>query len=267
MPRGAGHASRDMINVSARPPDMSPLPRLDRVRTAIDTITERLGKRLALGLLAACVVLLLFAALAGEVREGETQHFDESIRFAVHRLASPPVTAIVIVATQLGSPAILLPGTLAAAYVFVRQKRVRGAILLLVTMVGATLLQSLLKLLFQRTRPVPFFGLPTPTSYSFPSGHALASFCFYGALAALVAGRIRARWLRWTIRGVAGLVIACVGFTRIYLGVHYASDVIAGYAAAFVWVLTVVSADRVFRPADKPGPRPPEAEPPPGGPS
>jgi undecaprenyl-diphosphatase len=245
---------------------MSPLPRLQRIRTAIGTLTERLGKRLALGLVAAGVVMVLFGILAGEVREGETQHFDESIRFAVHGLASPPVTALIIVATQLGSPAILLPGTLVACFVFLRLKRVRGAVLLVVTMMGATLLQWLLKLLFQRTRPVPFFGLPTPTSYSFPSGHALASFCFYGALAALVAARLSARWLRWTLRAAAAVVIAAVGFTRIYLGVHYASDVVAGYAAAFVWVLTVASADRVFRPADERGSKAAAAEPPPAGP-
>jgi undecaprenyl-diphosphatase len=245
---------------------MSPLPRLSRVRTAVSTVSERLGKRLALGLLAAGVVMFLFAALAGEVREGETQHFDESIRFAVHGLSSPPVTAIVIAATQLGSPAILLPGTCIAAFVFLRLKRVRAAILLLATIAGGTLLQWLLKLLFQRTRPVPFFGIPTPTSYSFPSGHALASFCFYGALAALIAGRVTASWLRWTIRMAAALVIGAVGFSRIYLGVHYASDVIAGYAAAFVWVLTVASADRVFRPADERGSQAAAAEPPPAGP-
>src|SRR5262249_22953312 len=120
---------------------MSSLPRLERIRTAMGTVTERVGKRLALGLVAAGVVIVLFAVLAGQVREGETQHFDESIRFAVHGLASPPVTALVIVATQLGSPAILLPGTLVACFVFLRLKRVRGAILLVVTMVGATLLQ------------------------------------------------------------------------------------------------------------------------------
>jgi undecaprenyl-diphosphatase len=246
---------------------MSPLPRLSRVQTALGTVTERLGKRLGFGLLAAVVVLLLFASLASEVREGETQHFDESIRFAVHGLSSPPVTAIVIAATQLGSPAIVLPGTLIASFVFLRLRRVRAAILLLVTMLGAGLLNWLLKLLFQRTRPVPFFGLATPSSYSFPSGHALASFCFYGALAALVTARLRSRWLRAAVWAAAVIVIAAVGFTRIYLGVHYASDVIAGYAAAFVWVLTVASADRVFRPADEGGSKAAAAEPPPGGPS
>jgi membrane-associated phospholipid phosphatase len=245
---------------------MSPLPRLPRVQTALGTVTERLGKRLALGLLAAGVVLMAFAGLANEVREGETEHFDESIRFAVHGLASPPITAIVIAATELGSPAVLLPGTVIAAFVFLRLRRVRAAILLLVTMVGATLLNWLLKLLFQRTRPVPFFGLDAPSSYSFPSGHALASFCFYGALAALITARLRSRWLRLAIWALAVLVIVAVGFTRIYLGVHYASDVIAGYAAAFVWVLTVASADRVFRPADERGSKAAAAEPPPGGP-
>jgi undecaprenyl-diphosphatase len=244
-----------------------PLPRLSRIRKAVETIAERLGPRLGLGLLAAVIVLALFAVLADEVREGGTQGFDDAVRMTVYGVASPRATAILHAVTQLGSPLFLLPMTIVASLIFLHVRRIRGAILLTVTMLGVTLLNWILKGIFQRPRPLPFFGLTMPTSSSFPSGHSLASFCFYGALGALVAARIRARWLRWTVRAAAGVVIACVGFTRIYLGVHYASDVIAGYAAAFVWVLTVASADRVFRPADKPGPRPAAAEPPPGGPS
>src|SRR5205809_746795 len=95
-------------------------------------------------------------------------------------------------------PLFLIPATLVCAFVFLHLRRIRGAILLTVTMAGVTLLNWILKGIFQRPRPLPFFGLTTPTSYSFPSGHSLASFCFYGALAALVTARLRSRALRVT---------------------------------------------------------------------
>jgi len=244
----------------------TPLPRLARIQTAARTLAGRLGPRLSLGLLAAAIVLVLFAVLADEVREGETQHFDDAVRMTVHGVASPPLTAVLHATTELGSPLVLIPLTLICSFVFLRLRRIRGAILLTVTMVGVTLLNWVLKAIFQRARPVPFFGLAMPTSYSFPSGHSLASFCFYGALAALVTARLRSRPLRVAVWAAAALVIFAVGFSRLYLGVHYASDVVAGYATGFVWVLTVASADRVFRRGDRPGPRPAAAEPPPGGP-
>jgi undecaprenyl-diphosphatase len=246
---------------------LRPLPHLSRIRTAFKTVADRLGPRLGLGLLAAGVVIVLFAALASQVTEGETQQFDDAFRMAVHGLSSPRATSVLHAITQLGSPAVLIPLTVVAAWVFLELRRIRGAILLSATMVGVTLLNWVLKLAFQRARPAPFFDLTMPASYSFPSGHALSSFCFYAALAALITVRLRSRPLRVAVWAAAALVIAAVGFSRIYLGVHYISDVVAGYAAGFVWVLTVASADRMFRRADKPGPRAAAAEPPPGGPS
>jgi membrane-associated phospholipid phosphatase len=244
-----------------------PLPRVSRIRTAVKTVRDRLGPRLGLGLLAALIVLVLFGALAEEVREGGVQPLDDAIRAAVHGVASPTVTAVLQVVTQLGSPLFLIPMTMVAALIFLHLRRIRGAILLTATMVGVSLLNWTLKIFFQRARPEPFFGLSVPSSYSFPSGHALASFCFYGALAALVAVRLRSPVLRALVWASAVVIIVAVGFSRLYLGVHYATDVLAGYATGFVWVLAVASADRVFRRADERGSKAAVAEPPPGGPS
>jgi undecaprenyl-diphosphatase len=106
-------------------------------------------------------------------------------------------------------------------------------------MIGASTLNITLKLAFKRPRPVPFFNLTAPESYSFPSGHSLASFCFFAGLAAILSGRIkqkRPRTIMWTIAIVMFLLI---GLSRIYLGVHYTTDVIAGFAAASIWILVV----------------------------
>jgi undecaprenyl-diphosphatase len=230
-------------------------------------MAERLGPRMGVGLLAAVIVTVLFGVLASEVHEGETQHFDDALRMTVYGVASPHATTVLHAITQLGSPLFLLPMTIVFALIFLRQRRIRGAILLTATMVGVSLLNWILKAVFQRPRPLPFFGLTVPASYSFPSGHSLAAFCFYGALAALVTARLRSVFWSAVVWAGAVVIIVAVGFSRLYLGVHYPSDIIGGYATGFVWVLTVASADRMFRRADERGAKTAVAEPPPGGPA
>jgi hypothetical protein len=101
---------------------------------------------------------------------------------------------------------------------------------MVVTILGALVLDLSLKYAFHRPRPVPFF-VPAPYTYSFPSGHSLFSFCFYGVLAGLLTRRIRSRRWRVLIWTLAALLVATIGLSRVYLGVHYPSDVIAGYLA------------------------------------
>jgi undecaprenyl-diphosphatase len=100
-----------------------------------------------------------------------------------------------------------------------------------------------LKYAFHRQRPIPYFG-SAPTTFSFPSGHSLFSFCFFGTLAGLMATRTSARPLKVIIYLTAALLIFSIGLSRIYLGVHYPTDVVVGYLAAGIWVTTVVILDR-----------------------
>jgi undecaprenyl-diphosphatase len=113
------------------------------------------------------------------------------------------------------------------------------------TLAGATLLNVLLKQSFARTRPAPFFDYPLPVSHSFPSGHAFFAASFFGGLAVLVSGRVRSKVMRLTVWVVALSIILLIGISRVYLGVHYPSDVAAGYAVAVVWVAGVALGDRV----------------------
>ncbi len=101
-----------------------------------------------------------------------------------------------------------------------------------------------LKYAYHRARPVPFFG-GVPHTYSFPSGHSLVSFCVYGVLAGLLSHRVRSTTHRLLVWLVAAVLVLAIGLSRIYLGVHYPSDVLAGYLAAAVWVSSLVAADRV----------------------
>ena len=166
--------------------------------------------------------------------DSRTQSFDLTARAAIHRHASPTLTVLMKAVTWLGSGQVLLPSVLSLLAIFLLRGMGREARLLIVTMAGAGVLDTVLKLSFHRARPEPFFGISPLDTYSFPSGHALVSFCFYGLLAELIA--LRQKRLRWVIWTIAIILAALIGFSRIYLGVHYPSDVIAGYVAALFWM-------------------------------
>ena len=200
---------------------------------------EFLSLSLLLGLAAAIGTLIFFGWLADEVLEGETRHFDEVTRAAVHQLASPLLTTVMRWLSFIGSTLVLTIGTIIVVVRFAMLKWGREAKLFAITMVGAGLLNVTLKLAFKRPRPVPFFNLTAPETYSFPSGHSLTSACFFGALAAILTARIRSRRFRIITWIVCTLMFVLIGFSRIYLGVHHTTDVIAGFAAALIWILVV----------------------------
>lgn len=200
---------------------------------------EFLSLSLLLGLAAAIGALVFFGWLADEVLEGETRHFDEVTRAAVHHLASPALTTIMRGLSFVGSTISLSIATIFAVAWFAMRKWGREAKLFAITMIGAGLLNVTLKLTFKRERPVPFFNLSAPETYSFPSGHALTSACFFGALAAILTARIKSKRARAVIWIVSTLMFLLIGLSRIYLGVHHTTDVIAGFAAALIWILII----------------------------
>lgn len=203
------------------------------------------GLATLVGLGVAVVALFLFGWLADEMLEGETFAFDLRIRAAVHALASPGLTHLMLLASRAAGPSVLGPLGAGLVALFAWRRWWRGAALLAVSMLGAGVLDSTLKLAFHRTRPVPFFDYPVPASFSFPSGHALFSFCFFAAAAALLAPRLRSAALRPLVWLVAAAAILVVGFSRVYLGVHYPSDVLGGYAAGLLWTSVIMVGDRV----------------------
>lgn len=214
---------------------------------AFRTVFEFFGLKLFLGLAAAFAALFLFGWLAEEVFEGATVAFDESVRATVHRTATPFLTEAMKFITFLGSTIFLVSATLIAAAGFYYRKHKRAFVLLLVTMIGEVILLSSLKFSFKRARPEPFFDYTLPASYSFPSGHSLSSFCFYAILAALITARMQNRALKIFVWTAAAALILLVGLSRVYLGVHYPSDVLAGYAVGLIWVVTVAAGDFFIR--------------------
>ncbi|HEX2271333.1 MAG TPA: phosphatase PAP2 family protein [Pyrinomonadaceae bacterium] len=191
--------------------------------------------------------LIFFGWLSDEVLDGETRQFDDVTRAAVHQLAAPAMTTVMRAVSFLGSTLFLFIATGIVIVGFALRKWGREAKLFALTMIGASLLNISLKLAFKRPRPVPFFDPLPPETYSFPSGHALTSCVFFGALAALLAARIRNRRVRTVVWIVCATMFLLIGFSRIYLGVHYTTDVIAGYAAALIWILVVRFVEMTLR--------------------
>ena len=202
-----------------------------------------LGSLLFAGMLLAVAALFFFGWLADEMLEGDTRRFDETVRNYVHEFASPVLTTVMQTASFLGSTLFLVLFGVAVVVALYLRKHRRGAILFTITTVGSSVLITVLKLTFRRARPEPFFGALLPDSYSFQSGHSLGAFCFYGALAVILTDRLENFWLKTIVWILSLAMIALVGISRIYLGVHYPSDVVAGYAVAFIWVMTIAIGD------------------------
>jgi membrane-associated phospholipid phosphatase len=200
---------------------------------------EFVSLSLLLGLATAIITLIFFGWLADEALEGDAKNFDDITRAAVHQFATPLLTAIMRGFSFVGSTIALSLGTIFVVVQFARRKWGREAKLFAITMIGAGLLNITLKLAFKRPRPLPFFNLSPPETYSFPSGHSLTSAVFFGALAAILTARIKSRRVRVAMWIVASAMFLLIGLSRIYLGVHYTTDVIAGFAAALIWILVV----------------------------
>ena len=204
------------------------------------------GAALGIGLVAAAVALALFVWLGYHIRSGEPTSFDLAARAWVRSLETPRLSAVMWGASVYGAPVRLLPLSLAAAAVLLLRGWRRAAVLVLVTLAGAAILDLGLKQLFVRARPQAFFDYyPTPKSFSFPSGHALFAVCFFGGLAVLLTHRLRGWLARILVWAVALVLIFLIGVSRVYLGVHYPTDVIGGFAVGTVWVASVALGDRL----------------------
>jgi len=210
-------------------------------------VLSRLSIPLVAGLCGAVIFLVLFGLLADEMREGDTRQFDDAVRLFVHAHSSIELTSVMRFLSVVGSPLVVTLTSLVACIVLWLVGHPRRAILIAVTAGGGSLLMGVLKIGFHRQRPEPFFDMRLPASYSFPSGHAMLSFCLCLSAAALFAASRKNVWVRIAIWVFWVSLSGAIGYSRIYLGVHYPSDVVAGYLAALVWSLAVGSAYQKWR--------------------
>lgn len=196
---------------------------------------------LTVGAVVGLIAVGIFAFFAALVERGITQPFDDAVLRWLGTFRNPTLDRVGVEITSLGNGAVLLLIVLVAS-VFLWLTRHRWSVyLLLLAYVGGDILNKILKEYFERPRPSIIEHLHATSSASFPSGHAMNAFITYGAVAYLVARLEPTPGLRRATWASAALLIAAIGLSRAYLGVHYPSDVIAGYLAGLAWLTFVAS--------------------------
>jgi membrane-associated phospholipid phosphatase len=197
---------------------------------------RRLGLPLLGALLALALSLWAFGAIVDEqILEGETRT-DERLAEWLHGRATEPLTDFFRAVTRLGNFVTLFAVTLVAVVIFWRRRERIDAAFVALAALGAQVLSTGMKLGFRRDRPFFPDPLATESTFSFPSGHALVSLAVYGSIALVLARRLTSRIQRALLLGATALLVIAIGFSRLYLGVHFLSDVLAGYAAGVAWL-------------------------------
>ncbi len=189
--------------------------------------------------------LLAFANVAEDYLTGDPLvRWDVRLATWLHAHNSARLRDVFEVVTLAGNGVVLLVLVSVLAVVLMRRRRAYDALLVCVAFFGVEAVNAVLKLIFHRPRPeLAFVHLET---YSFPSGHAAASTAMYGTLAYLVCRRQLSVPLRALIAGLAFVLVALVAFSRLYLGVHYLSDVLAGVSVGASWAAACLLAYTLY---------------------
>ena len=206
---------------------------------------------LTVGLVVGIAASVVFAAFAHVVMTGVTQNFDENVLRWIQTHRSPAMNSVMLEVTTLGSGMVLIMMVCVASVFLWLTKHHWSVYILLMGVLGGQVMNRLLKGFFERPRPSVVEWVTEVSSKSFPSGHAMTAMITYGSVAYLVARLEPTRLLRRTTFIMAALFIIAIGVSRMYLGVHYPSDIIAGYLGGIAWlafVATSLTAVRFFAP-------------------
>ncbi|MGD1857705.1 MAG: phosphatase PAP2 family protein [Leptolyngbyaceae cyanobacterium] len=179
--------------------------------------------------------LQIFAELADNVWEKEGLAWDMPILLWLREAASPELDRFAIILTKLGVYWGVFPVAIAIGLILLWQRRWRSLTYYSLTLIGSTFINVTVKLLAARDRPALWDSPAPEMDYSFPSGHAMSSMTFIVALIILLWG---SRW-QWPVTILGGLFTLAIGWTRLYLGVHYPSDIVAGWAVSIAWAVGV----------------------------
>ena len=202
---------------------------------------------LAAGLVGTLLASLALAELHREIFGRFVTHWDMAIQAWVHARASSRMNPWMELLSWVGGPLCAPPICLGCALGFWRKHQRRAALLLVNSMLGSAILDTVLKLHFHRLRPEVPWSLVTEHSYSFPSGHSVAAAALYGTLLYLLLRLLHAWWVRGLACGIALAMALGIGYSRVYLGAHWPSDVLAGYCCGLIWVGSLMGADLIVR--------------------
>jgi undecaprenyl-diphosphatase len=215
---------------------------MQRIKHHLTRIASAAELRVWLIALVAAMVTYFLFELTGEVLEGETRAFDESVLLMLRDAADPSMpagpawlTKVMVDITALGGVTVLtLIVTLVVVYLALRRK-FRTAAFVTVSILGGWALSSAMKIGIARPRPEVVQHLVEVSDMSFPSGHAMLSAITYLTLGAMLSRIEEQPSLRYFFPLVAVVLTLLIGSSRMYLGVHYPTDVLGGWAAGTVW--------------------------------
>jgi undecaprenyl-diphosphatase len=193
---------------------------------------------LVVGLSASAFVVWGFAEITEEVVEGESRAFDRAVLLWIEGNVPGWMDGPMRVVTALGYYMVVVPLLAAIVLAFYLKGWRLSAVMLVISTAGGVFLTTVLKGVFRRARPEIVDSGYAAGFYSFPSGHATVAVGFYGALALILAYHLRGP-ARWAVVLLGAALVLLIGFSRLYLGVHYPTDVLAGFLAAPLWLVSV----------------------------
>lgn len=194
---------------------------------------RRHGWQLALLFGGVLLPLWGFLELADEVHEAEAIDFDQPLLLYAQSIASAPLDRVFLFFSRIGYAWGVVPVDIALVLVLLARRHWRRGLFAAVATGGSALLNMATKRLYSRERPALWDSIAPEATYSFPSGHAMGSMTLALVLV-LLAWPTR---LRWWVVGAMAVFVPMVGMSRVYLGVHYPSDILAGWAAAALWTI------------------------------
>lgn len=184
------------------------------------------------------ICLVLFLAFAEDVFNHEIMKGDiVGYNFVKTYLINDKITPVVKVITFFGSATFLIPLVI-LLFILIRKRKI--GISICTNLVLVTILNQVFKFILQRPRPTEY-QIVKEAGYSFPSGHSMISMAFYGYLVYLIYTNVKNKYIKITLISILSLLILLIGLSRIYLGVHYTSDVIAGFLLAISYLILYIS--------------------------
>lgn len=201
-------------------------------------ITISLMAQIVTGIVIVAISLTGIFKITHLILKNEILTFDVVIRDYVYLFRGPIITELMRGVTFLGSAPFLGTATIATT-LFLLKNRKKDALVFTFILSFGVFLNIALKYLFQRPRP-DFLPLANESSYSLPSGHSMNSFVFYTCISFFIFRKLKNKSLKIFLIGTSILLIFFVGISRIYLGVHYPSDVLAGFLTGLLWFVLVL---------------------------
>ena len=198
---------------------------------------------LLVGFAAALLSTLGLVTLHDEILKASFEQRDTAIQNWVHGFAAPALTGLMEGLSWIGSPYLVTPAvTLAAGWFWWRRYK-DDAVLVAAAALGGVALDAVMKAHFRRMRPEVPWAFVHEHSFSFPSGHSVLAMVMYGVIVYKTQDKLHSKWAKAALIVGAFLMVVGIGASRVYLGVHYPSDVAGGYFVGALWLAAVIGSD------------------------